>query len=107
MVNNNPGNLRFAGQEGATQGQGGFAHFSTPQAGFQALLGQIKLDAGRGHTLASFIGKFAPPSENNTSQYVNQIAQAVGVDPNTPLSQIDLLALGKAMALKESSSKIG
>ena len=35
--NNNPGNLRFVGQAGATPGEGGFAKFETPQAGLDAL----------------------------------------------------------------------
>jgi hypothetical protein len=106
QVNNNPGNLRFANQAGAKQGQGGFASFPTPQAGYQALVDQIALDTSRGHTLSSFINKFAPSSENNTRQYVQQIAATLGINPNTPLNKIDKNKLARAMALKESLSKI-
>ena len=106
QVNNNPGNLRFAGQAGAIQGQGGFAKFSTPEAGYNALLNQIKLDADRGHTLASFVTKYAPPSENDTALYIKQIAQALSANPNTRLGELDIQKLGKAMALKESSTRI-
>lgn len=102
--NNNPGNLRFAGQSGASQGAGGFAQFSSPQAGFQALVNQISLDTSRGHTLGSFIQKYAPSSENNTGQYISQVSSWLGIPPQTPLSQINPVALGKAMARKESSS---
>ena len=106
-VNNNPGNLRFVGQKGATQGEGGFARFSSPEAGYKALQAQIKLDASRGHTLQSFINKYAPPSENNTSQYLSQISQKLGLKPNTKISTIDLNKLASLIAQKESSTKIG
>jgi len=105
-VNNNPGNLRFAGQEGAEHGQGGFAKFSTPQAGVLALENQIKLDQGRGHTLSSFISKFAPPSENDTDKYISQAMAYLGADKSTPIKNIPLDKLTKFMALKESSTKI-
>lgn len=105
--NNNPGNLRYVGQPGAQPGAGGFARFSTPQAGIAALKAQIALDASRGHTLASFINKYAPPSENNTTLYIQQMAKAVGANANTPISRINLDTLAKAMAIKESNSRIG
>lgn len=105
-VNNNPGNLRFAGQTGATQGQGGFAKFSSPEEGVKALNNQIALDASRGHTLASFINKFAPPTENNTAQYISQAIANLGVTKDTPLSKIPTDKLVKFIALKESSTKI-
>lgn len=105
-VNNNPGNLRFVGQTGATQGEGGFAKFSTPQAGYQALKNQISLDSSRGLSLSQFINKYAPPVENNTSQYLQQIIKATGANSNTPIKNINLDTLAKAIALKESSTKI-
>jgi hypothetical protein len=105
-ANNNPGNLRFVGQPGATQGKNGFARFETPQAGVEALARQIQLDASRHLTLANFISKFAPPSENDTKQYIQQIAAATGTKPTTPISSIPLATLLKAMAHKESSSVI-
>lgn len=104
--NNNPGNLRFVGQAGATQGEGGFARFSTPEAGVQALKNQIALDASRGYTLEKFINKYAPPSENDTGLYVKQMAAALGASPNDRVSDLDLDQLTKAMARKESSSII-
>lgn len=105
-VNNNPGNLRFAGQEGATQGEGGFARFNSPEAGVQALERQIKLDASRGLTLAQFINKYAPPSENDTQKYVQDMVAWTGASPLTPLSAIDINTLTKAVARKESSTNI-
>lgn len=105
-VNNNPGNLRFAGQTGATQGKGGFAKFSSPEAGFKAIIGQLGIYARKGMTLAKAISTYAPPSENDTATYIKQIAEATGIPPNTPLSQVDHEVLAKAIAQKESSTKI-
>jgi len=77
-VNNNPGNLRFAGQDGAVNGEKGFAKFPTPEAGVRALQNQIKLDASRNLTLAQFINKYAPPTENNTSKYIQDVIKVTG-----------------------------
>lgn len=88
--NNNPGNLRYAGQRGATGADGqGFAIFSDAGAGWNALQRQIELDAGRGHTLASFLSKYAPSHENNTSAYLQTVAGWLGIrDPNTRLNDL-------------------
>lgn len=106
FVNNNPGNLRFAGQEGATEGEGGFAKFATADAGVKALENQIKLDAKRGHTLESFVYKYAPPSENDTKKYLADIETATSSTAETPIAQIDINKLLKAIAQKESGTKI-
>jgi len=110
-VNNNPGNLVYAGQEGAKRGEKRgdgtyWAKFSTPDAGFNALQNQVKLDASRGLTLNSFINKYAPSSENDTKTYVAQVSKRLGVDPRTPISQIDTRELAKEIARKESNTRI-
>ncbi len=88
--NNNPGNLMFAGQPGATQGEGGFARFPTPEAGQQALLAQIQLDSSRGMTFGQYIEKYAPKKAgNDTAAYIRNGVAALGIDPNTPLAQVD------------------
>lgn len=106
-VNNNPGNLRYVNQPGAKPGKGGFAFFKTAMDGFNALVAQVKLDASRNHTLASFINKYAPPGENDTSTYQKQLASRLKVPLTTPIKNIDPLKLAKEIALKESSTKIG
>lgn len=104
FVNNNPGNLKFVGQAGAVKGEGGFAKFSSPEAGLAALKRQIQLDSTRGLTLEGFIRKYAPPSENDTSLYLSQVTQMTGAKPSTKLSQIDIDTLTRAVAKKESST---
>lgn len=86
--NNNPGNLRYVGQKGAVKGDKGFAKFKTPDAGWQALQQQIALDASRGHTLQSFVYKYAPPSENNSAIYLQMIMKSIVAKPQQPLSDI-------------------
>lgn len=105
-TNNNPGNLRYAGQEGAVPGKGGFAQFASVENGVKALKNQIKLDASRGLTLTSFITKYAPPKENNTKEYIAQIVQATGATPDTPIAQIDTTKLARAIAKKESGTTL-
>lgn len=103
--NNNPGNLRFVGQYGASEGEGGFAKFNTPEEGWQALQNQIRLDQSRGLTLAQFVSKYAPPTENDTETYTQQMAQWLGADPNTPLSSLDYSTVAEMVARKESGSQ--
>jgi len=86
--NNNPGNLIFVHQSGAVLGEGGFAKFSSPEAGFQALENQISLDASRGLDVTSFINKYAPPSENNTSNYISMFTSMLGVSATDKLSSL-------------------
>lgn len=107
VANNNPGNLRFVGQPGAVQGKGGFAKFESPEAGYQAMKNLLVLRKNQGMTLNQLINSYAPPVENDTGLYIKQISSALNVPPNTPLSQIDINALAKAMAKKESSTIIG
>lgn len=104
--NNNPGNLRFVGQAGATQGDGGFAKFNTPEDGWLALQNQIRLDQSRGLTLAQFVEKYAPSTENDTNLYIQQMSQWLGVDPNVPLASLDYELVAEQVAKKESGTQL-
>lgn len=86
-----PGHLIYAGQAGAVPvkiGNTTWAGFPTLDAGTQAIANQITLDASKGHTLESFISKYAPPSQNATSSYISTVAGWLGIDPSTKLSDI-------------------
>jgi len=106
-VNNNPGNLKFVHQAGATLGTGGFARFETPEAGYRALVDQIRLDAGRGKTLAQYITKYAPPPENDTGLYIAQACRSLGIDANAPLASLDPAKVAAFQARKESGTIVG
>ncbi len=96
-TNNNPGNLVYAGQSGATQGSGGFAKFPDYLTGYQALLNQIQLYASRGYTIQQmmnvYLGMDKDATPGTTSQgdsvaYANTIAAAVGASPDTALTDL-------------------
>lgn len=90
-TNNNPGDLRNVGQLGASDGAGGFAKFENPQSGFGALLNdlQTKITNHPNWTLADFSNVYAPPSDdNNSAQYAANLANQLGVAPNTPISSL-------------------
>lgn len=79
--NNNPGNIRFVGQEGATRGAGGFARWNSMEQGIEAYFGL--LDRGYRSFIdrqdwAGLVNKYAPPVENNSTQYTQQITQWMG-----------------------------
>ena len=104
--NNNPGNLRFVGQPGATQGEGGFARFETPQAGFEAMRSQIELDTQtRGLNLTQFLNKYAPPSENKTTNYIDFVAKKTGLDPSAPVPASAIPQLQMAMIEMEGGPR--
>ncbi|MDE2019896.1 MAG: hypothetical protein KGJ13_06140 [Patescibacteria group bacterium] len=79
--NNNPGNLRYAGQYGAIGQDGaGFAIFPDYQTGFNALVAQLRLDATRNPqwTLYDFISHYAPASDGNDPfSYVDNVVASL------------------------------
>lgn len=107
--NNNPGNLVYAGQTGATPGVGGFAQFASYQDGYNALLAQINLDANRGtdvngnptQTVGQLITSWAPPSQNNTPAYIQSVTAQTGFNASD-----NLLSLGTPSDAGSASSAI-
>lgn len=116
--NNNPGNLNFAGQAGASRegGKGRFASFNTPEEGIGAMSKQLDLhfngtsvkakEAGRPlRSVKDIVEAWAPPSENNTAKYVADVAKQLGVSPTANLNLKDpatKTALMKAIVAKEN-----
>lgn len=92
--NNNPGNLNFAGQAGATKegGENGrFAVFESMRDGISALYKQIQLYFSRGvNTIESVVNKYAPADDNNNVQaYIKQLVGATGKQADEQLSGED------------------
>ena len=113
-AHNNPGNLMWANQPGAVQGEpkagGGYwAKFETPEAGWQAELNQIEIDK-RNHpdfTLSQLINKYGPGSDNNDPQwYANTVAKNLGIKPDTLITQIPTEALGRQIVAIESNTTV-
>lgn len=100
--NNNPINLKFAGQTEATGKDGqGFAIFPNPPAGWRAAHAQINLDKSRNLTVKEFLFKFAPPSENDTNNYLGFICNSLAVDPKCKLSGISTFCIAGVLAAQE------
>ena len=93
LVNNNPGNIRpdkAYTWQGSTGEAGGFVQFSSPEAGIRALtLNLLSYDQQGINTVQGIINRWAPPSENKTGSYVNQVAQDLGVKPTDQLNVKD------------------
>ncbi|MFC0227400.1 lysozyme [Serratia aquatilis] len=82
--NNNPGNLNFAGQSGASLENGPnarFAKFETMEQGIAALHRQIGLYLARGeNTLSDIVNTYAPASDSNDVQaYISSLSNATGL----------------------------
>ena len=86
--NNNPGNLIYVGQAGATPGAGGFAAFPSYDAGYQALVNQIQNYSNQGLTINQMMAKYAPAGDgsNNPTAYAQTIANALGVSPDATVA---------------------
>ncbi|EHT6798910.1 transglycosylase [Escherichia coli] len=120
--NNNLGNLVFANQEGATleapnaKGEQRFARFNTPEEGIRALANQVSsyyngTSAAAGYqklqTVSSIISKWAPPKENNTNQYIDNVSKYLGVSPNEKIDVNNpevMTQLVRAIATKEGGN---
>lgn len=96
-VNNNPGNLRFANQSGASGHDArNFAVFPTYTAGYQALKTMLT-NAATGlsqvyhpeDTLTQFYSKYAPANDNNdVNAYAVAVANAIGVTTDTMIKTL-------------------
>ncbi|WJV61055.1 lytic transglycosylase catalytic [Pectobacteriaceae bacterium C52] len=97
--NNNPGNIEFAGQAGATS-DGRFAQFRTPLEGLRAMSRQLlryydgKTTGKPLHTVSDIVSTWAPPTkdgkiENDTLAYIAHISQMLGVSPDAQINLRD------------------
>lgn len=92
--NNNPGNIEFAGQDGATS-DGRFAQFRTPFEGLRALSRQLlryydgKTTGRQLRTVSDIVSTWAPKNENDTLAYIAHISQMLGVSPDAQINLRD------------------
>lgn len=91
--NNNPGNIQkgvgFAGEVEGNDSR--FATFRTPEDGIRATARNL-LTYQRQHgldTVRDIVNRWAPPSENDTGAYVQQVARALGVEAGERLDLSD------------------
>ena len=86
---NNPGNLQFAGQPGAIEGQtygNNFAVFPNAETGIAALKNDLTAKVNRSNRVEDIIGEYAPKEDNPQSfnNYLSFVKERVGetVEPN-------------------------
>jgi hypothetical protein len=111
FAHNNPGNLTFADQAGATRGEpkegGGYwAQFQSPGDGMRALARQVMKDQERGLNLRQFVEKYAPKGDgNNVENYLIKLNRLTGADEETPLAEMSAGAMAYAIAQIESGTR--
>ena len=91
--NNNPGNLiitgiGWQGKVPVSQNTDGhFEQFYTIEDGIRAMAMDILPDVSHGYdTINKLITEYAPPSENDTASYIQQVSNAAGIAPDAPLA---------------------
>ena len=91
--NNNPGNIRYGNfalhHNAVGKDSDGFAIFSNPQDGFNCM-SDLLIAAYLGLTLKQAVYKWAPPFENDSNVYVQNVCSFTGLNPYTILTA-DLL----------------
>lgn len=93
-LRNNPGDIRYAGQMNATApGWNGkppapIATFKGPAEGITGLYRQLWLQVANGQTVRQIIGQWAPPNENNTSAYLQNVLKWTGLPADKPVLEL-------------------
>jgi hypothetical protein len=110
--NNNPGNLISTNID--WQGKipfskntdGKFEQFTSMDFGIRAMFKDLINDINKGkNTVRKLINEYAPPSENNTAQYIKDVCTSIGVTPDQKITSVNgefLFMLAKAIIKKEN-----
>lgn len=112
--NNNPTNLRLTqtGWEGKVPNQyntdGEFEQFFEDVYGIRAGFRNMRTQINRGHDrLSSLISIWAPPSENNTAAYIQQVSRQTGFEPTAKIRfrKEDMLPIMEAVIRHENGKQ--
>jgi hypothetical protein len=84
----NPGDLRHS-PHSSHEGEGAddIGIIDTEDHGWEDLERQLQLYAARGLTLEETIAEFAPPSENDTTHYLQMVCEGLGLDSVTLVAE--------------------
>ena len=86
--NANPGDLMHApGEIHPANEPNSIGSFPTPADGWEALERQLQLWADRGLTLAEAISTEAPPSCNDTAEYINFVCNGLALPSTATVAQ--------------------
>ena len=112
--NNNPLNIRRSKDQWkglkAQQQDASFCQFESLEYGWRAafyLLTRTYYHKYRLFTIRKIIGKWAPPGENNTEVYIQNVSRLTGIAPDEPIGipsdqPARWIMLGLAMAIQEN-----
>ncbi len=112
LRNNNPGNLRDEGiaWQGLTgHDEGGYCIFDTAHNGLRAMAKDLHTKWARGlDTIAKIIPVYAPPAENPTQMYINDIASwsGIGASDRLDLSTADGLATIVSAMIRQEDGQV-
>lgn len=104
---NNPLNIRYSAAnnwKGQTGQQSGFCVFDTPENGIRAAMVNLKSYRKKGVvTIGDIISRWAPPTENNTQNYIDFVCRKLGADASAEIEQnaASYIALLQAMCIME------
>jgi len=88
-THSNPGNLRAAPWLAKPTIVKGFWHPASRAEGVAGAAHVVALHIARGDSLAQLIEVWAPPSENNTAQYITNVAKWAQIsDPHIQLYKL-------------------
>lgn len=89
--NNNPLNLEYRDNQGASGSDGRFGVYKTPEEGVAANTRQLLSYYNRDglKTIGDIVNKWAPPGENDVGAYAGKVATLMGTKPNVPLNLND------------------
>lgn len=107
--NNNPGNIRHGPSQwqgmSATQTDDEYIQFDDPVYGIRAMARLLQNYESRYEldTIRGIISRWAPPSENITSSYIDNVSRIVGALPDQKINVRDRMEpLVKAIILHEN-----
>ena len=104
---NNPLNIRYSSAnnwKGQTGQQSGFCVFDTPENGIRAAMVNLKSYRKQGVvTIGDIVSRWAPPTENNTQNYIDFVCKKLGANISDEVEQDaqSYIALLQAMCIME------
>ena len=87
-THHNPGDLRHSPHSEHPEDPNAIGVIDTDEHGWEDLERQLQLYAYRNMTVKDAIYQFAPPTENNTQNYLNFICEGLNCSPDTPISKV-------------------
>jgi hypothetical protein len=106
---NNPGNIRYNPDfKGCTGQNKGFCNFSSMGFGYRAILTVLTTyyDKYQLKTIRGILTRYAPPSENQTENYIAFLSRNSGFDPGQVLTKADLMKLIPGIVKMENGINI-